>query len=102
MCRPGRELDDGSLNYRIGTVNPPNENGQFAFEMRIEGSTRVAIDANQVKELVAGKSENEAREILNREFVLDPQSAIEISTWPGFLGRLPILPVRISVNVQGG
>lgn len=98
----GRELDDSSLNYRIGTVNPPNENGQYAFEMRVEGSTRVAIDPNQVKDLVAGKSENEAREILNREFVLDPQSAIEISTWPGFLGRLPILPVRINVNVQGG
>ncbi len=97
----GRELDERSLNFRIGEVQPPTADGTVAFQMRVEGSTRVAIDANEVRDRLAGKSENEARRILEGQYLLDPRYPIEISTWPGFLNRLPILPVRISVHIQG-
>jgi hypothetical protein len=37
---------------------------------------------------------------LNREWLLDPLRPPQIQVWPGFLGQLPVLPIRIAVTVQ--
>lgn len=98
---PGNELFERA-SVRVGQIQSPAADGTIALTLRVDGSTRVAIDANEVRDRLAGKSENEAREMLNRQYTLDPDEPIEISTWPSFLNRLPILPVRISVHIRGG
>ncbi|NDJ84610.1 MAG: hypothetical protein GYB66_01880 [Chloroflexi bacterium] len=95
-----REFDDRNLTYRTGEIQQILEDGSVVFQMRIEGTTYVNIDANQVRERLAGLSEREARNTLEREYLLDPRHSPEVETWPGFLNRMPVLPMRIEVDIR--
>lgn len=95
-----RRLDSDSLIFRSGGVQRILADGSIAFQLRIEGDTYVAIDADQVRERLTGLSQAEARAVLEAEYLLDARYPPEISTWPGLFNRMPILPVRINVDVR--
>ena len=98
----GRTLDQGNLDFRTGEIQQIFEDGTIAFQMRIEGTTYVTIEGEQIRERLTGLSAREARAVLENEFLLDPNNPPEINTWPGFLKRMPILPIRISVDIRDG
>ena len=52
-----------------------------------------------MRERIAGTSVAEGRRRLERELVLEPNYPPEIDVWPGIFGRLPVLPMRIRVEV---
>jgi hypothetical protein len=68
--------------------------------MIVRGNIAVAIDGGQVRDRVTGVSVDEAYRRLERELLLDPDRPPQITTWPGWFGRMPLLPVRITVNVN--
>jgi hypothetical protein len=43
---------------------------------------------------------SEARRRLEGELLLDPAHPPRIATWPGWYPRMPVLPVRIAVEVR--
>lgn len=97
----GRDIDRNSLMFRPGDIQQVLEDGSVAFQMRIEGTTFVEIDSNQVRDRLTGLSVTEARTILETEYLLDPNQPPEIDTWPGFLNRMPLFPIRIHIDVRG-
>ena len=98
---PGRVLDEATLSFRLEDDDVQIlADGRVAFLMRVEGSTLVDIDPEDVRQRLTGLSTNEAYETLEREYLLDPRYPPEISVFPGLISRMPILPARIQVEVQ--
>ena len=82
-------------------VAPLQADGDRAiFLMAASGNVYVAINPERVRQRIAGASLNDAMNILNRDWLLDPLHPPQIQVWPGIFGRLPVLPVRINVRVQ--
>lgn len=97
---PGRTIDENHLTFRTGNIQQVLEDGSVAFQMRVEGTTYVAIESSQVRDRLTGLSANEARQVLENEYLLDPRFPPVINTWPGFFNRMPLLPVRINVDIR--
>ena len=95
----GRELDQSSLTYRREGIGL-DEQGNYVFNMFVEGSTPFAIDRDAVAERISGMSISEARRTLENELLLDPRRPPEIRVAPFDLGIMPLLPVRIHVEVN--
>lgn len=96
----GRILDEGSLSFTRGEIQGVLDDGSIAFQMRIQGTTFDTIDGNQIRDRLTGMSVAEARSVLDNEYLLDPQRPPEINTWPGFLNRMPLFPIRIYVEIE--
>lgn len=96
---PGRRLIVGSITYTRGAVRAEAD-GTASLVISSSGNVAAAIDAERVRNRVAGMSVEAALNTLNREWLLDPLRPPQIQVWPGFLGQLPVLPVRIAVTVQ--
>lgn len=97
--RPGLQVAPGALTFTRGAIQQIEPNGRVTFLMDVRGSSTIAIDADAVRERIAGTSVAEARRRLERELVLEPNYPPEIDVWPGIFGRLPVLPMRIRVEV---
>lgn len=95
----GRELDAASLTYRREGIGL-DEQGRYVFQMFVEGNTPFAIDTDAVAERVSGMSIGDARRTLENELLLDPRHPPEIRVSPIDLGIMPILPVRINVEIN--
>lgn len=95
----GRILNERQLTYRRGEIQQVFDDGRVAFQMRVEGTTYVNINEQQVKDRLTGLSKGEALAVLEREYLLDPRRPPQIKTWPGILQRMPIIPIRIQVEV---
>lgn len=99
---PGREMLPNTLTYEFNLQSiPPGEaQGQrVTFEAIVTGRSTISINDNYVRERVAGASKSEARDRLKRELLLNPNQPVSIRVWPGWYGRLPLLPLRIDVDV---
>lgn len=96
---PGYQLGSGSLVFRRGQVTQIDGERRVTFIMQGAGDISIAIQAEQVRELVRGKPVNDALAYLDREFPLAAPPQIE--TWPRFWPLLPALPMRIQVEVSG-
>lgn len=98
---PGRVLDEKSLRFRQGEIQEIFEDGRVAFQMRVEGNSRVDLDETTIRERLTGMSESEARQVLENEYLLDPRYPPRIDTFPSFWGRMPLLSIRITVEITG-
>lgn len=95
----GRTIDEDTIVYRRGDVQQILSDRSVVFQMQVEGETQVKLDAGQIRDQLAGLSEDEARAYLENEYLLDPRYPPEIDTFPPFLNRMPMLPIRIQVEV---
>jgi len=71
--------------------------GQFTFFVTGQGYAAAVLDTDAAVALVRGQPVAEARERLLAELPLAEPP--EVMIWPGQLGRLPLLPLRINVQV---
>jgi hypothetical protein len=95
---PGSQLSE-TISFTRGPVQATGDKGQVTFLMSASGSVSVAINPERVRQRIAGASVNDALNILERDWLLDPRRPPQIQVWPGLWGRLPVLPVRINVRV---
>lgn len=96
----GRVINERSLTFRRGENIQILEDRRIAFQLRVEGSSLVDIDEQDVQALVAGESARDAQALLEDHYVLDPRRPPVIETFPGFLNRLPLVPSRITVEIE--
>lgn len=96
----GRVINERSLTFRRGEVTEILDDGRIAFQLRVEGTSRVAVDPSEVRQLVTGKSARAARQALEDQFLLDPRQPPMVETWPPFFNRLPIFGARIEVRLR--
>ncbi len=97
---PNLEVLPSTLTFTIRDIIPPDSSGRVSFEMEVSGSGAVDVDTDAVRERIAGVSEKTAMQRMQDEWVLDPSQPPVIETWPGWYNRLPVLPVRITVEVN--
>jgi hypothetical protein len=71
--------------------------GQFTFFVTAHGYAAAALDAGRAIGLIRGRPIPEAQERLAEEFPLAQDARVR--TWPESFNRLPLLPLRISVEV---
>jgi len=75
-----------------------DNNNDLRWKVKAIESIKQIIDTDQLRNLIAGKSLDSATRILNQSEYLDNQSKIIIH--PGFLRRLPFIPLRIKVIIH--
>ncbi len=93
---PGYVLVDA--HFDLGEVAEEDVGpGRFAFFVTARGVAAAALDADAAVALIRGQRVSDAREQLLVEFPLaeDPRMTV----WPEWLERMPLLPMRISVEV---
>jgi hypothetical protein len=71
--------------------------GWFTFFVTARGYAAAALDTDMAVALVRGRRIADARERLLKEFPLAEPPRVTV--WPEQIGRLPLLPLRISVQV---
>lgn len=95
----GYQLGTGTLVYRLGDVVDIDQNRRVTFVMQGAGDVSAAIDAARVRELTRGMAVRRAADELRRELPLELEP--EIESWPRFWPLMPVLPLRINVEVSG-
>ena len=96
----GQELVLDSLTYELGMVRAPDANGRAALVMSVSGNISARIDLDTARDRLTNVNMTDALDILNRDWLLDPLRPPEITVWPSFVNRLPILAARINVIVK--
>jgi hypothetical protein len=64
------------------------------------GSIAAFIDAERVRQTIAGIGVTDAQGILDRTWILDPRTPPQITVYPSIFGRLPFLSTRINVTIR--
>jgi hypothetical protein len=95
----GFQLSTGSLVYRRGEVVQIDDARRVTFVMQGAGDVSAAIDPAAVRNLVRGTAVRRATEQLSRELPLASDPVIEM--WPSFWPIMPVLPLRITVDISG-
>ncbi len=97
---PGMEIAPDALSYARGDIQAIEAGGRVTFLMVVKGNIAVAIEQSTVRDRIVGVSVEEAYRRLDRQLLLDPERPPEITTWPGWYRRMPLLPIRIHVKVN--
>ncbi len=95
----GRQIIPESVEYLIGPVTEVRENGDIVFSVTGRGRVTGRVSAAQVQEGLVGKTIEEARAYLVSAVDLQVGTVPDIIVQPDLLGRLPLLPMRIQVNL---
>lgn len=96
--REGFQLLADETEVRIDEVSEADYDGTAALQVIAEGVTWVEIDEVDVREAIRGKPVQVAEEYLERHLALVQQPSVEIS--PEWWGRVPWLPLRITVRIS--
>lgn len=96
----GREIRQGSLSYERGPIESLTADGRAAFMLTGSGLVAGQVDSARLRAELAGLSLNEAVERLTSQLDLASASQPEISLSPDWFGRMPLLPVRIQIEVR--
>jgi len=96
--REGFQLLADETEVRIDEVSEADYDGTVALQITAEGVTWVEIDEVDVREAIRGKPVQVAEEYLERHLALVQQPSVEIS--PEWWGRVPWLPLRITVRIS--
>jgi hypothetical protein len=94
--KPGYHVVAGSASFKRESLLQATPE-KARFEMSARAAAAAAIDAQAVSRAIAGQTVQAATENLSRQFVLESEPRIELSS--SFLQRLPWWTARIRVNV---
>lgn len=94
--KPGYHLVAGSAVFKQGELLQATPE-EARFEMSVRAAAAPAIDTKAVGKAIAGQTVQMATEYLSRQFALESEPRIELSS--SFLQRLPWWTARIRVQV---
>ena len=92
-----------SVTYDLGcqsTGHIDATSGQIVFQMGGTAVVNTQIDTEQVRQQLLGRSFNDAMASLVTDLRLQQGIPPLVSVWPQGFDRMPLLPFRISVQVQ--
>lgn len=97
---PDMTLRSDTYVYERGAFNLARAKDQIRFTARGSGIALAALDADALREQLAGAELTEAQNILrdNRAFAQQPPP--QLSLHPRGFGRMPLLPIRIHIEIQ--
>jgi hypothetical protein len=99
----GQYLKPESIHYELGcesgsTFDPAT--GRATFTLKGSGIVTTRIDTEQVRQQIANRPLTDAIAYLVTELPLQQGFTPQITLWPQGLTNLPLLPVRITVELQ--
>jgi hypothetical protein len=94
------EIEPESVAYERGAVSDVDSSGKVTFVMRGRGMVTSTIDPEQVREQLAGRTVNDAVAHIVSEYNLQQGTTPVINLSPEWFGNMPLLPMRISVQLQ--
>ncbi|MCA9915033.1 MAG: hypothetical protein KC496_16880 [Anaerolineae bacterium] len=94
-------LRPDSFSYTRGLVLSTSESGQITFNAYGNGTATVTVDIPELQQRLAGTTVSQAVNILQSELALLPDTPPQIEIVPGFIGRLPLVPMRITIEQMG-
>ncbi len=96
-------LSPDSFIYTRGPVLSTSDSGQITFNGFGSGNAITTVDRPRLQQLLAGRTITEATSILQSELALLPDTPPQIDINPAFVGRLPLVPMRINIElIEGG
>jgi hypothetical protein len=95
---PGFRILDDTLTFVRGDELGVDDERRVTFLMSCTGDVASAINTDAVRNRLAGLPVDRAVAGLGGEFPLKQDPSVEL--WPGWFGRMPVLPIRIDVNVD--
>src|SRR5262249_50135280 len=95
----GRQLSAENVTYTQANFEGADDKGRIKMVLSATANMVVRIDADRVRQQIAGRNVNDAINKLQLQWVLDGNRPPQIQVFPAFLGRLPLLPVRIDVRI---
>jgi hypothetical protein len=96
----GQEIVLESVEVRLAGGNTPDQRGRTTFVMAATARSTTTVNIERARQRLAGVEPQQALIILSRDYVLDPLRPPEITVYPAFFGRLPLLAARINVVVR--
>ncbi len=106
LARLSREIPSGhrllleTINYNRSPLQAADAQGRVTFLMYATASVVANVDSALLRQRLAGMSVSAALERMNRELLLDPLRPPQIALYPNLFGRLPLLPMRITITVR--
>jgi hypothetical protein len=95
------EIRPESVTYERGAVSNVDSNtGKVTFAMTGSGSVTSTIDTEAVRQELAGRSINDAIAQLVSAYNLQQGTTPQIIVSPDWFGNMPLLPMRINVQLQ--
>ncbi len=95
------EIKPESIAYERGAVlSVDSITGRVTFTMTSTGLVASTIDAEQVRQQLAGRSINDAIAQIVSDYNLQQGTTPIISVSPDWFGNMPLLPMRINVVLQ--
>lgn len=95
----GRQLSSENVNYTRVAFDGVDSAGRIKLLLSASANMVVKVDAERIRQQIAGSSVNDAINTLELQWVLDGNNPPDIRVFPPFLKRLPLLPVRIDVRI---
>jgi hypothetical protein len=84
--------------FELGEVaEEPSAMGNLTFYATATGYAAARMDADSIREMVLGQARSRAVELLDTELPLDQTP--QVTVWPEWFPRMPVLPVRIAVDI---
>jgi hypothetical protein len=96
----GRELRPETVTYERGPVLGIDAERRIAFVLVGSGTVFGQVNVGLLRERLAGRSLDDAQGYLLSEVDIEEGTAPHISLSPDWFGRLPLVPMRISIDLQ--
>jgi len=96
---PGRALVPNSLQYECCTVQNIDPEGRVVIGLSATGQAAAQVNPPALAEQLAGRTTDDALRFLLSELDLAENTMPQIHLTPDWFGRLPLLPMRIDIQV---
>jgi hypothetical protein len=96
---PGRAVVPGGVQYTCCTVNAIQPDGRVSFSLSGAATVAAQVNTAQLQERLTGRTTEDAIRYLLSEVDLAEESTPQIELTPTWFGRLPFLPMRITVRL---
>ncbi len=92
-----KKLEEQSLTTSITSRGGITENGEMAFNLKVEANLYNAIDIGKLSEKLSGKSKEEINTLISGEY---PQiEKIDVKMWPFWIKKTPKNFNKINTNI---
>jgi len=97
----GMSLNPESFLYLRDSATDIDEQNRIAFRAFGEGIASAQLDTFALQSDLTGRSAENAQRVIAATIDIAPNSQPQITIWPTGFNQMPLLPVRINVEIEG-